>query len=219
MHGATLEASQQAWEAVEGRFGAYALVLPGAPSFICQAEFCTAHCCHAFSVNLGEGEVARMARTSGLAPVTFLESEDGTPIALPLAQPYLLARRDGNCVLLGANMRCTQYEGRPAACRLYPHFVVAVDRDTGRPCYGDAQAILAAVEVAASGSAPGALVPLLVRHTACPGFTGPPLTEEDWRALFIETARLQLAPEAGSGWPVPGPGVTDTVNAMDSRSQ
>jgi len=219
MDRATLEASQQAWESVEGRFGAYDLVLPGTPSFICQAESCTAHCCHAFSVNLGEREVEHLARTSGLAPVTFLESEDGAPVALPLAQPYLLARRDGNCALLGANMLCTQYEGRPAACRLYPHFVVAVDCDTWRPRYGDTQAILAAAEAAASGRPRGALVPLLVRHTACPGFTGPPLTEEGWRALLLETARLQLAPEEESGWPGPEPGAPDRVDARSGPSQ
>ena len=34
-------------------------------------------------------------------------------------------------------------------------------------------------------------LPLLLRHLECPGFTGEPLTENGWRELISETARLQ----------------------------
>ena len=80
---------RQAWERLADRYRAYSLCLPGSASFICQAQLCKAHCCRAFSVNLGEGEVARMEAASGLAAVRFLECEEGEPIVLPMAQPYL----------------------------------------------------------------------------------------------------------------------------------
>jgi hypothetical protein len=188
-----------AWAMIAERFQAYALVLPGDASFICQAEACTAHCCRAFSVGLDDNDVQRMARSSGLRPETFLESEDGRPVVLPLAQPYLLTRSDGGCTLLGPGLRCSQYEGRPNACRLYPHFIVAVDPAMGRPVYGDASAIVTAGRQVVTGGTPGSLVPLLLRHVECPGFTGPPMTVDAFLGLLAETLALQYAGE------VPGP--------------
>jgi len=35
------------------------------------------------------------------------------------------------------------------------------------------------------------LVPLLLGHIECPGFTGPPISEPQWRALFDSTCQLQ----------------------------
>lgn len=180
-----------AWVLLAPRYGAYSLVVPGAPSFVCQAEACSAHCCRAFSVNLGEGEVDVLSRWSGLEPVHFLELEDGEPITLPLAQPYLLARREGQCGLLGPDLRCTQYHGRPAACRLYPHFVVGFDRAEGQPVHGDSAGIRAAVERVLRGAEADGLVPLLLGHVECPGFTGPPLDEPGFLALLAQTAELQ----------------------------
>lgn len=179
-----------AWDCVRERFGAYALVLPGTPSFICQANLCTAHCCHAFSVNMGEAEAGRMARETGMAPVQFLELEDGDPITLPLAQPFLLAREGGHCRFLGPDLDCTVYSGRPNACRLYPHFVVFVDAATGKvttPSPGDGRRAVDAL-LAGELSSP---VPLLLGHVECPGFTGDPLPEASWRALLEATYQLQ----------------------------
>jgi hypothetical protein len=179
-----------AWEHVRERFAAYSLVLPGTPSFTCQPNLCTAHCCHAFSVNMGEAEAARMARETGMALVQFLELEDGNPITLPLAQPFLLAREDGHCRFLGAELDCTVYAGRPNACRLYPHFVVFFDVATGRvttPPPGVGRRAVDAL-VAGQSSSP---VPLLLGHVECPGFTGAPLSEASWRALLETTYQLQ----------------------------
>ncbi len=179
------------WAEVEARFGAYGLAMPGSPAFVCQAETCSAHCCKAFSVPLGEAEVARLAAASGWSPVTFLECDAGEPITLPLAQPYLLARNEGRCTLLDDDLRCSQYHGRPDACRLYPHFIVVIDRESGRPRHGDQAGARAAIATALRGRVPS-LVPLLLRHLECPGFTGPPMNEADWRTLFTETAAVQF---------------------------
>ena len=111
---------QAAWAAARPRFEAYDLVLPGSPRFVCQPTVCTAYCCHAYSVSLGDAEAERMRRFEGLERVDFLElDEDRQPIELPMVQPYLLVRQDNHCKMLGADLRCTTYNGRPNACRLY----------------------------------------------------------------------------------------------------
>lgn len=184
------QAMAEAWDAVSSRFGAYALVLPGSSSFLCQPDLCTAHCCHAFSVSLGESEATRMTLQTGMSPEFFLECEDGEPIALPLAQPFLLARKDGHCRFLGADLACTVYAGRPNACRLYPHFIVFVDPASGRVTTPPPTQARACVQSVLNGVLPPA-VPLLLGHVECPGFTGLPLPADDWAALMDRTSRLQ----------------------------
>ena len=188
---------EHAWGAMAGRFEAYRMVSPGDQSFICQPETCNAHCCRAFSVSLGEREAERMRRSSGRAWVEFLETDGDTLIELPLAQPYLLKRTEGKCHLLLENLACGEYHGRPDACRLYPHFVIMVDRQSGKPVHGDVAGIRAATERALTGALHERLLPLLLRHVECPGFTGPPLSDGDWFALLERTARLQYP----AGWP------------------
>lgn len=168
-------------------FGRYEPVLPGDPSFICQAQECEALCCRALSVPLGEQDVKRMERLSGLAPARFLECEDGDPIALPLADPYLLAREEGRCILLRADLSCGYYDGRPDACRAYPFQLIFVDGATGRPRQIDASAAVQAL----SGAGDAGTRPVLLRHRDCPGFTGPPIDHDAWRRTASETARLR----------------------------
>jgi Fe-S-cluster containining protein len=180
------------WEGVAERYLAYRLALPGDATFVCQAELCDAYCCRSYSVGLGDAEVARMQRISGLQPVEFLESEEGEPIRLPLAQPFLLRRRENRCAQLRADLSCEQYEGRPNACRLYPHFVLVFDPKSERPVHADEDAIRAAVTASMTG-AEAACVALLLRHIECPGFTGPPMTDAAWQRLFEETYRLQYS--------------------------
>ena len=189
------ERMQSVWRSVADRYLAYRLALPGDPSFVCQAELCSAYCCRAYSVGLGDAEVAHMRQTSGLQMVEFLESEDGEPIRLPLAQPYLLRRENNRCAQLREDLGCSQYEGRPNACRLYPHFVLVFEPKTRRPIHADLAAITDAVDAAISDRMAHHAA-LLLRHVECPGFTGPPMSENDWRTLFQETFRLQYAP-----WP------------------
>lgn len=187
---AALDRVVAAWDRVRERFGAYSLVLPGTPSFVCQPDLCTAHCCHAFSVNMGESEAERMAQETGMARVQFLELEEDEPITLPLVQPYLLAREGGHCRFLGAELDCTVYPGRPNACRLYPHFVVFVDSATGKVTTPDPGDGRRAVDALLAGE-PSSPVPLLLGHVECPGFTGDPLPEASWRALLGATYQLQ----------------------------
>lgn len=197
-----IAAIEAAWAGVAERYPAYELLVPGSPSFVCLAAECPVHCCKVFSVSLNEREVARMERASGLRPVQFLESEDGAPIALPLAQPYLLARRDGQCALLGADLLCGQYQGRPDSCRLYPHFVLFLDPASGRPVHADMPGMQGSLQTSLADSlAPAPYVPALIRHRTCPGFGGPPLDVQTWRELLAETCRLQYSEAGGVEWP------------------
>ena len=187
---ADIERQQKAvWRTFESEFAAYALILPGDASFVCQARECRAHCCRAFSVPLGDGEVARMKNSSGLPSGKFLESEDGEPVLLPLVQPYLLSRTDGHCTLLQLDMGCGQYDGRPNACRLYPHQLLVIR--AGRVVSPGPAAVRKGLGEMEAGLSAEMTV-LLMRHRECPGFTGPPLTVADWLALLHETCALQF---------------------------
>lgn len=134
-----------------------------------------------------------MRDSSGRQPIHFLETEGDEPLKLPLAQPFLLKRTDNHCALLQDDLACGEYDGRPNACRLYPHFVLFIDPATRKPVHADVSAMHTAIEATLAGTVPtpGALVPLLLRHIECPGFTGPPMSFEDWRSLLAETFRLQ----------------------------
>jgi Fe-S-cluster containining protein len=111
-------------------------------------------------------------------------------VTLPLAQPYLLARRDNHCKMLTPDLGCSAYQGRPNACRLYPHFVVFWDATRPGTRTVASKRTAASFETAVRGNVPG-LLPLLLGHSECPGFTGPPLSEEAWMALFRETYHMQ----------------------------
>jgi Fe-S-cluster containining protein len=190
---------RNAWARVSARFEAYRLVMPGSPRFICQPEVCTAYCCHAYSVSLGDAEVARFRHFEGLEPVEFLElDEDSKPIMLPMAEPYVLARQDNHCKMLSPELGCSAYHGRPNACRLYPHFVVFWDTVEHRAVTIPTDETAAAFDWARDGHPPP-LLPMLLGHAECPGFTGEPLSEEDWRDLFESTYQLQYEPP--SDWP------------------
>jgi len=188
------------WQKLAPRFTAYELHLPGSPSFVCLVEKCPAHCCKIYTVSLNAPELERLTRFSGLEPVDLLECEDGQPITLPLAQPYILARRDGKCALLGDDLRCSQYEGRPESCRLYPHFIIFLNEETGRPVYSELDAMTASIRAVVNGEDPGPLVPLLLRHLECPGFDGEPIAEDAWVALARETFQLQYFPMQEVKW-------------------
>lgn len=184
---------RRAWERVESRYEAYALLLPGDPSFVCQPKACDAHCCRKFSVSVGERERERMERLSEFSPVEFLECEDGRPIELPLARPYILRRAGDGCALLGPDLACTGYAGRPDACRQYPHQVVFVDTG-GNPLRRPGPEAAESVNRLATGQDPGDVMALLLRHVECPGFTGPALGRGDWGALLVATFQLQNRP-------------------------
>lgn len=202
-----------AWNLMSERFAAYELVIPGTTAFTCLMAACSQHCCNRYTVNLSERDVDRVVRHSRLAPREFLECEEGEPLSLPLAQPYVLSRAQGTCVFLGPDMGCQQYEGRPNACRLYPHFVLFVDPATAKPTYGDMVAIQESLCDFLSGNA-SLLVPVLMRHRACPGFEGDRLvTEFEWFAILRETARIQYAPDASGNWPMAAASTSVTVEA------
>jgi Fe-S-cluster containining protein len=182
----TLDHLRRAWTRIADRYPAYDLLLPGASSFVCQAEECDAHCCRTFSVPVGEADARRMQTVTGLQLVDFLESVDGKPIELPLAEPYLLARSDNACKLLADDLGCSQYAGRPSACRAYPHQVLYISAETGRPVALAPDLVESTIARSCSGASD--VFALLLRHLECPGFTGPPLSEQQWADLLLQIA-------------------------------
>lgn len=181
-----LAAMRTAWVGLRSRYAAYELLMPGDPSFVCQPHACDAHCCRKFSVSAGEQDRARMVAETGLQPAEFLESENGRPIELPLAKPYLLKRGDNRCALLGEDLGCSVYTGRPNACRQYPYQVLFATPE-GEVARLSRSEALATIKRPTAGA-----IALLARHIECPGFTSDPLTVETWRDLRRSTLELQL---------------------------
>jgi Fe-S-cluster containining protein len=80
-----------------------------------------ANCCRAFTVELADRDIERLARHLSISKAEFLtgyttadEEEEGPPS---------LRRSDATgCVFLDGN-RCSVYEERPDICRRFPHLV------------------------------------------------------------------------------------------------
>ncbi len=185
------ERSRAAWAAIAPRFGGYGFVGPETPAFRCLASACPANCCRPFTVALDAEDLDRFVRVSRLPVESVVECEGGVPVVLPLAEPYVLAREGGACRFLGADGRCTQYEARPTACRLYPYQVVLVDEHSGRLAAPSPERVREAT-AALEGTGGGGTVPVLLFHRACPGFVGEPLGEVAWRRLVRDTLNLQF---------------------------
>ncbi len=190
---------EAAWALIEERYTGYGLVLPGDPSFICQAERCDALCCRAYSVAVNDEEVERLAAATTFPAARFLECEDGEPINLPLERPFVLGREDDHCVFLSQDRSCQQYAARPDTCQLYPHQILFVNPSSGRVMQPSPAEQQQAVHALLAGDPVAGSVPLLLRHLECPGFTGPPTNPADWAALLRVTYALQWGDEATPG--------------------
>ena len=94
---------------------------------------CTAcgNCCRDLRVPLTSADLRQLVARSGEAAsqiVAWLEpnavdmtGEPGSFVLLEQGRALMtLAQRDAACRFLGADQRCTVYEGRPASCRLFP---------------------------------------------------------------------------------------------------
>ena len=189
---------QAVWSLAEQRLATYRLVCPGEPSFRCLASECPANCCVPFTVALSAEDVDRLVRFTGRPVRELVECDGDEPLVLPLAEPYVLARIGGRCRFLGSDGLCSVYEGRPNACRLYPFQVVFVERQSGRPRAATPSLVTRARELFASAVIDDGepVVPLLLRHAACPGMVGPPLSEEEWRDLACRVLELQFGARA-----------------------
>ncbi len=189
---------QAAWSLAEARLATYRLVCPGEPSFRCLASECPTNCCVPYTVALSAEDLDRLVRVTRRPVRELVECEGEEPVVLPLAEPYVLAREGGRCRFLGADGLCTVYEGRPNACRLYPFQVVFVERESGKPRAGTPRLVSRARDLFTSGTADEhePVLPLLLRHAACPGMVGPPLDVGEWRRLALQVLELQYRAQA-----------------------
>lgn len=96
---------------------------------------CTAcgNCCRDLRVPLTRADLHRLVEATGKAAAEFVEwlptaavdltGEPGSLVVLDHVGRRVLmtlAHRDGACVWLGGDERCSVYGARPASCRLYP---------------------------------------------------------------------------------------------------
>ena len=77
------------------------------------------------------------------------------------AAMVLMKQSDDACVLLTDDLRCGEYEVRPKGCRDYPF---RLEVEEGRP-------------------------PRVERDLACPGFIGPPMSEQEYQHLVASLSR------------------------------
>lgn len=77
------------------------------------------------------------------------------------AAMVLMRQVDDACVLLTGDLRCGEYEVRPKGCRDYPF---RLELPEGR-------------------------APVVMRDLACPGFVGPPMTDEEYESLVASLRR------------------------------
>jgi Fe-S-cluster containining protein len=78
------------------------------------------------------------------------------------AAMVLMRQSDDACVLLTGDLRCGEYEVRPKGCRDYPF---RLELSEGRS-------------------------PLVTRDLACPGFVGPPMTNQEYEELVASLALM-----------------------------
>jgi Fe-S-cluster containining protein len=96
---------------------------------------------------------------------------------------------DDGCTFLADGGGCTVYNARPNGCAQYPHTLVFTPIDSPKLVarHSDVDGLDLAVRIAASAAdGAAAYVPLILRDTACPGFTGPPIGHLAYQRLLID---------------------------------
>lgn len=190
------------WDTIGG--GADRLVTPDSPAFTCQPNLCDSMCCRApYTASLSIWDIEALERQH-LDAAQFLAigaSSAPHPATVHRDRPgykreehrstlwWLDQPTDERCTFLGSDGGCSVYDARPNGCAQYPHTLVFTPIDSPKLVarHSDIEALDLAVRIAA-GAAVGAAayVPLVLRDTACPGFTGPPIGRNAYQRLLLE---------------------------------
>lgn len=184
------------------------LVGPHTPAFRCRPHDCDAMCCRApYLAGASERDVARL-HDAGHATLTFLDIDPATldeMLGHRLRWSEVVSLRQtraGACTFLQDDLACGAYADRPDGCAQYPHRLIFVPADGDRIAthVDSVEALDRSVRIAL-GWQPGdpAYVPLLLRDTACPGFTEPPLGLDGYAALLERVWSLDAC--ASHAWP------------------
>ena len=173
--------------------------MPGNPTFICAKEKCTKTCCKFSRSHLVVvwGEFADAVKDQyGLEYKDFIAQYPGFHA--------LKSREERKCVFVDDCNHCKIYDLRPPQCVSYP-FELAFFRlkpngklslENTTDVYRHAEMARKPLEFYKAGSPDNFLIPLVVYDSDCPGFTGPPLSIEEYlrtAATIFEPCRMTNA--------------------------
>jgi Fe-S-cluster containining protein len=159
--------------------------LPEQEQFVCAQSLCTNSCCkqHDLPILISQRFEEDVTSTRGLAQQDFITIKNGV----------LFLRKDncGQCVFLGNRDQCTVYDIRPASCIMYPFELVFFDLlQDGHVVKIRCQDLYQrALEMPPAFFKKGRLkynfiIPLILYHDKCPGFTGNPIQVQEYVDLI-----------------------------------
>ena len=163
--------------------------IPGNPTFICAQERCTNTCCKFSRDHLVVvwGELADAIKAKqGLDYKDFVDQYPGFHA--------LKMREQKKCVFVDDCNRCRIYDLRPPQCVSYP-FELAFFRlkpngsfslENTTDVYRRSEMAREPLAFYKAGSAYDFLIPMIVYDSGCPGFTGPPISAEDYLKTVSE---------------------------------
>ena len=197
-----LALARTTWDTIGG--GGDRLVTPRSNAFICQPNLCDSMCCRApYTASISIWDIEALEReehdaaqflaagsSSAPHPATVLgdrpshKQEERRSSLWWLDQPS-----NERCTFLEIDGGCAVYDARPNGCSQYPHTLLFAPVNSPKLVarHSDIEPLDLAVRIAA-GVTDGAAVyvPLIVRDTACPGFTGPPIGRPAYRRLLLD---------------------------------
>jgi Fe-S-cluster containining protein len=167
--------------------------LPGQPKFVCAQANCTNSCCKdrgempfQVPVSLAFREAVRATR----------EISDSQFVRIEADMPSLVKDSSGKCVFLDSQRQCTVYDIRPVDCATYPFDLAFFDlRHDGNLAKINHRDLFRR-----AGDTPppfftrttlgyNCIVPLIIYHSRCPGFTGEPVTIQEYISLVDQIWR------------------------------
>ena len=190
------------WNAIGG--GTDRLVTPDSPTFHCQPDLCDSMCCRApYTASVSIWDIEALEREQRDAAQFLAVGSSTAPHPATVVRDRLGHKQetqrsalwwldqptDDSCTFLADGGGCTVYDSRPNGCAQYPHTLVftPIDSPTLVARHTDIDGLDRAVRIAAAAAnGAAAYVPLILRDTACPGFTGPPIGREAYQRLLLD---------------------------------
>ena len=163
--------------------------LPGQPTFICAQDKCTHTCCkfsRSHLVVVYKSFADAVKARYGVEDQNFISTWPGFHV--------LKTREHSKCVFVDDNNRCRVHHVRPHQCVSYPFelafFSLRADGSlllqNVTNVYQEAERFQQPPAVYRLGSRYDFLIPLVVYDSDCPGFTGVPISTEDYLKLAID---------------------------------
>ena len=163
--------------------------LPGDPKFICAQDKCSHPCCEfsGYLVHVTKAFSDNVHAQFGLKRDEFID---------PIFDPPVLSHRDGyKCIFVDDNNRCKVHSIKPSGCIVYPFDLAFCSlehngslrlHDSGEVHRTQLYFSGRPLDIYRLGRRYHFLIPVLVYDSNCPGFTGDPISMEDYLALVSD---------------------------------